>query len=200
MRQRGFTLLELLIALAIVGALLAILLGGFRVGIAAWRQGEERAEVHQHLRSLSDLFGRSLAATFPYHQSRREGGEAQLLFAGEEEKLSYVTFSPPFPLPARVPFVAVTLARLTGEHRGLAIIERALPNFEPFETAEPIYVDQAVTAVTFRYLRPDGGWEERWDGAAEDGLPAAIEIRLTVSLGGRTDSLPLMIPIPARTP
>src|SRR5207244_1451485 len=40
---RGFTLLEVLIALAIVGALLVIALGGMRVALGAWRQGEDRA-------------------------------------------------------------------------------------------------------------------------------------------------------------
>ncbi len=42
--SRGFTLVELLIALSIVGALLAIAFGGLRVAIAAWGQGEDRAE------------------------------------------------------------------------------------------------------------------------------------------------------------
>ena len=45
--RRGFTLVELLIALSIVGALLAIAFGGLNVAIKAWRQGEDRAEAHQ---------------------------------------------------------------------------------------------------------------------------------------------------------
>ena len=42
----GFTLLELLLALSIVGALLAIAFGGLRVAIAAWGRGEDRVEIH----------------------------------------------------------------------------------------------------------------------------------------------------------
>ena len=74
-RRRGFTLLELLVALAIVGALLALAFGSLRVGLAAWRQGDDRAEAHAHLRSLSEVLARSVAAAFPYRQSRAEGGE-----------------------------------------------------------------------------------------------------------------------------
>ena len=96
-------------------------------------------------------------------------------------------------------FTAVTFARLEGERPGLAIREKALPNFDPFEEAEPVFLDAAVTEVQFRYLNPDGGWTDAWDGQAERGLPQAVQIRLTATLGGRTETLPpLTISIPAR--
>lgn len=201
MKERGFTLVELLVALAIVGALLVTLLASLRVGLAAWRQGDERAEAHQHMRSLSEVLARSVAAAFPYRQSKAEGGDPQLQFKGESGQLAFVTFAPPFPLAAPIAFVAVTFARSEGERPGLAIREKALPNFEPFEETEPMFLDGAVTQVAFRYLRPNGGWEEGWDGAAEQALPQAVQITLSANLGGRTETLPpLTISIPARTP
>ncbi len=201
LNQRGFTLVELLLALAIAGALLVMVLGGLRVGLAAWRQGDERAATHQHLRSLSELLTASVEAAFPYHQRSPEGGEAKVQFVGEEGRLAFVTFAPPFPPAAPVAFVAVTVARRSNENPGLAITQKALPNFEPFDNAEPVVVDASVTALKFRYLRPAGGWEDRWDGAAEGRLPQAVQITLTASLGGRGESLPpLTISIPARTP
>ena len=200
-RRGGFTLLELLIALAIAGALLALLGGGLRVGLAAWRQGDERAEAHQHVRSLSEVLAHSVAAAFPYRQSPPEGGEPQVQFKGEAGRLSFVTFAPPFPLAAPVPFTAVDFARVGVERPGLAIREKALPNFDPFEETDPVFVDLAVTGVEFRYLQPDGGWTESWDGAAEKGLPKAVAIKLTATLGGRAETLPpLTISIPARMP
>ncbi len=201
MKGRGFTLLELVIALAIVGALLAILLGGLRVGLAAWRQGDDRAEIHQHLRSLSEVLASSVEAAFPYRQSRPEGGQPEIQFRGEANRLSLVTFAPPFPPSASIPFVAVTFARKEGERPGLAIREKALPNLDPFQETEPLFLDPAVTDVQFRYLRPDGAWVESWDVAAEKGLPQAVQIRLTARFAGRTETLPpLTISIPARTP
>lgn len=202
MKRSGFTLLELLIALAIAGALLAILLGGLRVGLAAWRRGDERAEAHQHLRSLSEILAHSVAAAFPYRQSGPEGGEPQVQFKGEAGRLSFVTFAPPFPLAAPIPFTAVDFARVGEGRPGLAIRQKALPNFKPFDDeAEPVFVDPAVTAVEFRYLQPDGGWTDSWDGAAEKSLPKAVEIRLTATLGGRAETLPpLTISVPARAP
>ena len=201
MRRRGFTLLELLVALAIVGTLLALVLGSLRVGLAAWRQGDDRAETHAHLRSLSELLARSVAAAFPYRQSPPEGGEPQIQFKGDAGRLSFVTLAAPFPSAAPVTFTAVTFARLEGERPGLAVREKVLPNLEPFEETEPLFVDDAVTKVEFRYLPPDGDWTDAWDGVEKKELPRAVQIRLTASLGGRTETLPpLTISIPARKP
>ena len=186
-----------MVALAIAGALLVILLGGLRVGLAAWRQGDDRAETHQHLRSLSELLARSVAAAFPYRQSGPEGGQPQLQFKCEEGRLSFVTFAPPFPLAAPVAFTAVSFTRQEGERPGLAIRQKALPNFEPFEEAEPIFVDTSVTGLTFRCLSADGSW----DSQEKQELPRAIEISLKATLGGRIETLPpLTISIAARVP
>jgi hypothetical protein len=143
-----------------------------------------------------------VAAAFPYRQSGAEGGEAGTQFKGDEGRLSFVTLAPPFPLAAPVTFTAVTFARQGGERPGLAIREKALPNFDPFEEAEPVFVDAAVTTLEFKYLGPDGSsWDSSWDGAEKQGLPKAVQIRLAATLGGRTETLPpLTISIPARTP
>ena len=42
--RRGFTLIEVVIALTIVATLLVVMFSGLRVGMAAWQRGEERAE------------------------------------------------------------------------------------------------------------------------------------------------------------
>ncbi|MFQ5899525.1 MAG: type II secretion system protein GspJ [Candidatus Methylomirabilia bacterium] len=190
MRARGFTILELLIALSIVAALLAILLGGLRVGLSAWRQGEDRAEVHQHLRSLAGILSRSVGATFPYRMRPSQGGSPVIHFQGEERRLAFVTLAAPLPLATPIAFTAVTFSHESEEHPGLSVWEKALPNEEPFEAERPVFVDPAVTEVSFRYLRPGGGWEERWDGAAEDELPQAVEIRLTTEIDGEAEPLP----------
>ena len=87
-RARGFTLIELLIALAIVGALLAIAFGGLRVAVNAWRQGEDRAEAHQHVRSIALILARALSAAYPYRASRGQGPDPVVLFAGTDKRWS----------------------------------------------------------------------------------------------------------------
>src|SRR2546428_1834122 len=104
-RARGFTLVELLIALAIVGLLLTIAFGGLRVAMAAWTPGEDRAEAHQHLRAIAFTLARALGAAYPYRGAKGDAPEALKLFNGAEQKLQVVTHAPP--RPAQVP-VALT--------------------------------------------------------------------------------------------
>lgn len=188
--SHGFTLIELLIALSIVAALVAIALGGLRVGAAAWQQGEDRAEAHQHARSLAEIIARSVAGSFPYRAAPREGGEASLLFVGEEDRLAFVTLSPPFPLAAPIAFTAVVFSMESGERPGLAVREKALPNFEPFEVEQPVLVDSSVAEATFRYLRAGGEWEKSWNGAEEKKLPEAVQIQITTTVKGKKESFP----------
>jgi general secretion pathway protein J len=184
--QRGFTLLELILALSIVAAMLAIVFGGLRVGVRAWQRGEERTESQQHARSLNALLALSLGGTAAYLGAAPAGVQPEVLFQGAPDRLSFVTVSAPFPLPAPIAFTAVTLSVDEGNTPGLAIREKALPNDDPFEDVAPIVVDPSFTAVRFRYLRDsEGSWEESWDGAEERAVPRAVEVTLTTVVGGQ---------------
>ena len=93
----GFTLLDLLIALSIVGALLAVAFGGLRVALAAWRQGEDRAEAHQYVRGLASSLAHAVEGAHPYRAPLGLAPEPALLFQGTASKLQFVTRSSPYP-------------------------------------------------------------------------------------------------------
>ncbi len=186
---RGFTLLELLIALAIVGALLAIAFGGLRVALASWQRGEDRAEAHQHVRSVALSLARALGGTFPYRASRGTGSDPVVLFAGTATRVEFVTQTAPFPFAIPIAFTAVVLSFEDGGEGGLVVRQRALPNWEPFDKAEIVYRDPSVTSVKLQYL-DDGGWKDAWDGGESKATPKAVKIAVSTSLTGRTEALP----------
>jgi general secretion pathway protein J len=187
--ERGFTLAELLIALAVVGALLAIAFGGLRVAVAAWRQGEDRAEAHQHVRSVALTLARAMSGAYPYRASRALAPEPVVLFAGTEQKVEFVTQAAPFPATTPIAFTAVVLALDDGGEPGLVVRQRALPNREPFEDAKVVYRDPSVTALKLAYL-DEGGWKDSWDGAETKATPRAVRITVATTLNGRTEELP----------
>jgi general secretion pathway protein J len=186
----GFTLLELLIALAIVGALLVIALGGLRVALAAWSRGESRAEIQQHARGVTALLTRSVTGAYPYETTKPDSLERIILFDGRPDRLAFATTSPPVPLSPTIAFTAVMLSVEDGEARGLAIREFALPNEDRFDATEPLFHDPSVTSIRFRYRSPEETWEDTWDASAHQELPAAVEITLETNLHGRTARIP----------
>ncbi len=187
--ERGFTLIELLMALAIVGALLAVAFGGLRVAVASWRQGEDRAEAHQHVRSVALTLARTMSATYPYRASRSLAPEPVVLFSGTEQRVEFVTQATPFPGAIPIAFTAVVFAFDDGGEPGLVIRQRALPNREPFGEATVVYRDPSVTALRFAYL-DESGWQDSWDGAEAKATPRAVKITVATTLNGRIQELP----------
>jgi prepilin-type N-terminal cleavage/methylation domain-containing protein len=188
--QPGFTLLELVIALAIVGALLVIAFGGLRVAIAAWTQGEDRSDVHQHLRGVASVLARALGAAYPYRGTLGLAPEVVVLFKGSETRVEFVTQASPLPLSVPVAFSAVVIALESEEGPALVIRQRALPNREPFTEATVALRDPSIERLELRYLNEGGAWQEEWDGESERGLPRAVQITVATTRGGRRQTLP----------
>lgn len=188
--QRGFTLLELVIALSIVGALLLVAFGGLRVALGAWSQGEDRAEAHAHSRGVASIVGRALGATYPYRASLSQAPDVALLFRGTGSRLEFTTQTPPFPPPIPVAFTAVVLATETDNGPALVIRQRVLPNRDPFSEAAVVLRDPTVQQLAFRYLNESGSWQDTWDAEAENGLPRAVQVTLTTVRQGRLEAMP----------
>jgi len=198
--ERGFTLLELVLALSIVALMLTVLFGGLRVSLRAWQRGEERAESLQHERSVIRLVEQALAGAHTFQGQTDQNSQPQGVFKGEAERGSFVTVSPPMPLPAPIAFTALTLSVDAGASPGLAIREKALPNFNPFEAVAPSVVDPSISAIRFRYLRDVGQSAAVWDGAEEKTLPRAIEAALTAQINGRAQQILITVPIRVTSP
>jgi general secretion pathway protein J len=198
---RGFTLLELIIALSIVAALLAIAFGGLRVALAAWTQGEDRADAHQHLRGVAAVLARAVGSAYPYQASAGLSPDPVLLFRGAEQRLELVTQAPPFPPAVPVAFSAVAIGlENTQEGSALVIRQRVMPNREPFSEAPAMLSDTGVNRLEFRYLNTSGVWQETWDGESENGLPRAVRITVATPRGRGDTSIVLTVALRTGVP
>ena len=191
LRTRGFTLVEVIIALAIVGVLVVTAFGGLRVAVGAWRRGDERAEAQQHVRTLTLTIARAVGASFPYAAPRQEGETPSILFSGQADRLEFVTQSSPFPSPIPVAFTAVVIELATGEAPKLVIRQRVLPNRDPFKDAPPLLEDETIRTLELSYLG-DGGWQPEWNAQTEAALPRAIRIGLGRAAGTTERPLPAL--------
>ena len=196
--QRGFTFLELLIALAIVGSMLAIAFGGLHVALGASTRGENRAETRQQIRGIALVLGRAVGAAYPYRAAAGETPEMVILFRGTNERLEMVTQAPPMPTPIPAAFTAVVIGLDNEEGPALVVRQRVLPNREPFSEADLVLRDPTIRRLELAYLDATGAWHERWDAETENALPQAVGITVSISRAGWSEA-PLSLTVPLRT-
>lgn len=80
-RAAGFTLLELLIAMSLLGFILALLFAGMRLGARSWDAGEALAEKSAHMAALQGFLRRELAQAVPYKWKKKP--DMNLAFIGQ---------------------------------------------------------------------------------------------------------------------
>lgn len=198
-RGRGFTLIEVVLALSIAAAVLVIVFSGLRVGLAAWSRGEARAAQLDHARGVVVLLERALDGAFPYRYVPAEERAVRILFEGRPDQVTFATITPPFPADGPIAFTAVSLS---SEPAGLTLRQQVLPNFPALDRLAPLLVDPETTGVRFRYLGGQSGiWQDEWDVGREESIPRAVEITLVSRVRGSGGAEQILrVPIRAVTP
>ncbi|MFH0925502.1 MAG: type II secretion system protein [bacterium] len=101
MTNRGFTLLEVLVTTTILGMLIAILAGGFWIGIRSWEKGEAAVDRQQRLRVVLECIIQDIRSYYPYsitgtNLPSDEKKDKVKAFIGEDERITFVTTSSGF--------------------------------------------------------------------------------------------------------
>src|SRR3972149_6610878 len=84
--ERGFTLIETLLATSILIMLLAILLSAFRLGIRSWEKGEAAVDSIAARRAILSRLPKDVGSMFQYSQDSGAGGGGggALFLAGQK--------------------------------------------------------------------------------------------------------------------
>lgn len=194
--SRGLTLLEILLAFAILSVIMVILVTSLRVGARAWEAGERRAAAQQEERAVIELLTEALASAAPYRGRLGDGLDRVVLFEGDREEVRFVTTAPPLLLDAPVaPFHAVTL-RHAGDAE-LRLTERLVPAEEPFGDTPSVVLSRSVTELRLEYRDDQGAWQPRWDPRNTHALPTAVRVELTLREPGRggAKAVTFLVPI-----
>ena len=88
----GFTLVELLVAITILGMLAALVFGGFRFGNRAWERAQTHVDHTSEIQLVQSFLRRRLGAAAPVWK-RAERRDQSLEFDGQGSRLSFVTVS-----------------------------------------------------------------------------------------------------------
>ena len=97
-RQRGFTLIELIIALLILSMVIVLCASGFRFGTRVWNTIDVQAEHVDNLQAVQGFIRSSISNAQVHDQFVEDEVEEELesLFIGESDHVRYVSNSPKF--------------------------------------------------------------------------------------------------------
>ena len=90
--EAGFTLVELLVGLALFSLLATLLFDNVRFGVKAWQLGSAHAEQFEHDLTAQDLLRRLIGNVYP--MVVQEGATQRLDFEGDKDAVSFLGQAP----------------------------------------------------------------------------------------------------------
>jgi len=177
---RGFTLVELLLALTLMSMLLALAYGGLRAATRATDRGQTILEDSSRIRMAHQFVHRQLNQVLPLVFEQSEDGDERSVFQGTADRIRFVA-----PMPGYLGFggpQVQELAIVRGEDNLELVLSHALlQGFDEGLLYErpPILLLEDIESASFSFLGLDEegeltGWSSSWD--TPDVLPKSIAL------------------------
>lgn len=173
--SRGFTLIEVVLAMILVAMIMAIAVGALRMSRKAAERGEHRIEAVNSIRVTQEFVRRQLSRAVPlaFAADRSEGRNH--VFAGEDREITFVA-----PMPGYLSSGGPYVQSLSIERDRLVFNHRMLLGDED-DAAEPVYLVDRIRRGRFEFRGIDergrlGDWRDDW----EDPSRTPMMVRLSI--------------------
>lgn len=190
--QAGFTLLELLVSMALLGLLGMLLGGAFHMATSHVGRRQEALDRAAELVATEAFLRERLAAAIP--AVPQGWAEDAVLFDGEPDGLSFVA-----PAPESVPAGGFLVYTIVQADDGLVLRWRPYDGTVPEGPGTDTLLLPGTRAARFAYHGPrdgeDPAWHDRWQGQAA--LPTLVRLSLT---DGDGRALPDLVVAPRVSP
>src|ERR1043165_2947897 len=87
--SRGFTLVEVMVSLAIMAMVVTVAFSGFRIGLNAWERGGRAVDAMDKRATIERLIQRQLASAYPLPVTVEK--ESVVLFRGSTSRIDFVS-------------------------------------------------------------------------------------------------------------
>lgn len=189
-RIRGFTLLELTIALVLLALMSGVLYGALGMAGKSVDRGEAKVEATAGMRLAQEFLRAQLEMQHPLRMHKVQ--EFPLLFAGDREQLRYAAPLPPRVAAGGIWYYRISVAR--DDARSPLVLERITPDINGARVPEFSDPERSILAVDiaeirFAYFGRDANatddvapsWRDRWDNPQR--LPLLVRIDVTPKKG-----------------
>lgn len=183
-RDGGFTLLELIIAMTLLGLIVALLFGGLRFGARAWEAVDERSDESSELQVVQSFMRRQLGQATPLAlpDSRTRG---RVAFEGTPEGIGFAALMPAHLGLGGFYWLSFYAEEGSDGRRLMASWRLFQPERDAFadvEAAEETVLVDRISGVEFSYFGPRNRgqspeWQDRWEEVRS--LPALVRVRVS---------------------
>lgn len=184
----GFTLIEMLVGLVLLGLLVAGLAPSLRLGGQAWALVERQGATGTEAQTAEDFLRRSLAEAYPA-AFVDEDGRRRLAYVGTADAVAMIA-----PMPSYLGLGGLQVIRIgVDEHEGhrdlVALWSPLTPEARDFEGGEEtrrVVLASGIAALELRYWGRSSpselpNWFENWTD--HTGLPKLVRLRVTFPPG-----------------
>jgi len=173
--EAGFTLLELLVAIALLGLLSVALLGSTRFGIQVWARSENAMANLNRVRHVQTMLTEELTRAYPMFVASGSS-EAHVAFDGDADSVTFLT--PDQSLPGALTRVRIAISSNDAE---TVLTRSSTLELSASSSTEKTVLLQRVKAVSLSYFGSDKidvppTWRNTWHNEAR--LPSLIRIRV----------------------
>ncbi len=184
----GFTLLELMISIVLLGIIIVIIAGAMRLGFRSVDSGEKKIESLERMRASLDIIDSQIQSQIPLTYD--EEGERKYYFSGERDSLQ---FSTNYSIWGGQKGYVIVTYEVSSEGDGKPVLY-ASENIVGIEGSRVTKLLDAFDAIYFEYYYKDitaeeGNWVEQWTDSST--IPEKIKVHLVT---GERD-LSIIIPV-----
>jgi general secretion pathway protein J len=181
--QRGFTIIEVMIALTLMAFILAILFAGFRLASTTWDAAESSADAAARAGAAQGFLRRLIAQSIPLPW--RASPTRAIAFKGDSKSLHFIAALPMYLDAGGLRQIHLSI-ETDGKQKNLVLRVAPLPQpmagFTDTPNQKTIRLIEKATEIELAYFgayeaEPDPAWRESWLDPKK--IPQLVRLRVT---------------------
>lgn len=183
-KQRGFTLIEVVIAMVLLATMMALMYEGLSFALRAWDAADANGRRVSDRRLAENFLRREVAETFPMRW--KDPSRVRFAFEGEHDALRFVSTRAAGVTLGGMSLVGLRLEKDKDNRTQDLVMRRAMADtdaddFTPLDKADPTLLYAGIDGIALSYFGSgndftDPVWADKWE--FQNRMPQLIRLRV----------------------